>query len=72
MASRIRKLQKDAAQSNDLSYERDAIELLTEVALHLELRIATAKRLGLTKVRIDMLEARAAQQVLDIIKDAIR
>lgn len=68
MASRKRKLQEDAELIDQASNERQA---LIELGLHLALRISTAKRLKLPKVRLEMFEVELAERLLDIIRKEI-
>jgi hypothetical protein len=72
MAHRKRKLQEDATQLNPLSYGKDAIDRLTEFALHLELRMREANRLGLPKVRLEMIEQQTAQILLMLVRRVIK
>lgn len=65
MASRKRKLPQNATLNHSISYERDA---LIELGLHLALRIATAKRLKLPKVRLEMIEVELAECLLDLVR----
>jgi hypothetical protein len=68
MAKGKRKLQEDATQPNLTRNERDA---LIELGLHLALRISTAQRLKLPKVRLEMIEVELAEKLLDIIRREI-
>lgn len=68
MASRQRKLQKDATLDHHSSDERAAI---SEFALHLALRITTANRLKLTKVRLDMIDMNVALYLTDLLTKEI-
>lgn len=65
MASSKRKLQEDAVASNRSSREKDE---LVELGLHLALRISTAKRLRLPKVRLEMLDIELCERLLDMIR----
>ena len=71
MVSGKRKFQENAAQSNRTGPGKDAIDRLTEVALHLELRIRWSKRVKLSKVRLDMLEMQTAEDLLNIVMGVI-
>jgi hypothetical protein len=57
MASYKRKLQEDAAHSNKPRHESATLE---ELLLHIKLRIEAAKRLGLQRVRLEMLSREQA------------
>lgn len=65
MARGKRKLQEDAVPYNRSSYEKDQ---LIELGLHLALRISTAKRLKLPKVRLEMIEVELCETLLDMIR----
>ena len=71
MASRKRELQKDATHPNTVGDEKDAIDRLTEVALMLDLKIHEAERLGLPKVRLEMIERLSARLLLALIRGSI-
>lgn len=68
MVSGKRKFQENAAQSHRASKERDE---LIELGLHLALRISTAKRLKLPKVRLEMIEVELCERLLDMIRKEI-
>ena len=68
MAYSKRKLQENAAQSNRASNGKDE---LIELGLHLALRISTAKRLKLPKVRLEMLDIELCERLLDILRREI-
>jgi hypothetical protein len=63
-----RKFQENAVQPDPISYGKDAIDRLIELTLHLDLRTHEAKRLGLPKVRLDMMEMQTAQVLLDLLR----
>lgn len=69
MVAGKRKFQENAAFTHRTSKERDE---LTELGLHVSLRIAEAKRLNLPKVRFEMIDIILAQRLLDIIMKEIR
>ena len=71
MARRKRKLQEDATQPNEISYGQDAINLLTEFALHLDLQIRESERIKLSKVRIGMVDRKIAKILLDLLRRVI-
>jgi hypothetical protein len=66
-----RKFQEHAAQSNRAGPGQDAINRLVELALHLELRIRWSRRVGLPKVRLDMIEMETAEDVLGLIMEEV-
>lgn len=68
MANRQRKFQKDAVQRHSTSDERAA---MIELGLHLALRISTAKRLRLPKVRLEMIEVELCERLLEMIRREI-
>lgn len=65
MVSRVRKLPQDATSRDRSSNKKDE---LVELGLHLALRIATARRLRLPKVRLDMIDIELCERLLDIIR----
>ena len=71
MVSGKRKSQENARPVNKVSYGKDELDRLTELALHLDLRMHEAKRLGLPKVRLEMIEALTAQALLKLLRSII-
>jgi hypothetical protein len=71
MVSGKRKFQENAVQPHKASYERDELDRLTELSLHVDLRIHEAKRLGLPKVRLEMIEVNTAQALLKLLRSVI-
>jgi hypothetical protein len=71
MVSGKRKFQENATQPHKVSYERDELDRLTELALHVDLRLHEAKRIGLPKVRLEMIEAKTAQALLKLLRSLI-
>ena len=71
MVSSKRRLKENAAHPNSVGNEKDAIDRLTEFALHLELRMRETKRLNLPKVRLDMIEYITCEVLLDIVRRVI-
>jgi hypothetical protein len=65
MDSRKRKPKEDAVHPYKPSHEKDE---LVELSLHVMLRIAEAKRLGLPKVRLEMLDMVLAERLLNVIR----
>ena len=65
MAGSKRKLQEDATHPHKARYKRDA---LAELTLHVQLRIAEAKRLGLQRVRLQLLDMVLAETLFDILR----
>lgn len=71
MVSGKRKFQENATQPHKVSYERDELDRLTELALHLDLRMHEAKRLGLPKIRLEMIEVNTAKALLKLLRSLI-
>lgn len=71
MVSGKRKFQENATQSHRVSYERDELDRLTELSLHLDLRMHEAKRLGLPKIRLEMLELRTCEALLKLLRSTV-
>jgi hypothetical protein len=71
MVSGKRKFQEDATQAHTVSYGKDELDRLVELALHLDLRMHETKRLGLPKVRLDMLEYRTCEILLEIVRKVL-
>lgn len=71
MVSGKRKYKENATQSDKAGYGKDAINRLVELALHLELRIRWSRRVGLTKVRLDMLDLETAEDILSVIMETV-
>jgi hypothetical protein len=68
MVSGKRKFQENAAQPHTTRHGKDE---LVELSLHILLRITEAKRLGLPKVRLEMLDMILAERLLDVIRKEI-
>jgi len=71
MVSGKRKFQENAAQSHKVSYGKDELDRLTELALHVDLRIHEAKRIGLPKVRLEMIEVKTAEALLKLLRSTV-
>lgn len=68
MVSGKRKFQENATQPYAISYGEDAVDRLIELRLHLDLKMRESKRLGLQKVRLEMLEYKTCEILLDILR----
>lgn len=71
MVSGKRKFQENARQPNKASYGKDELGRLVELALHIDLRIREAKRLGLPKVRLEMMESQTAEALLKVLRSTV-
>jgi hypothetical protein len=71
MDSRKRKPEKDAVHPYNPRHEKDELDAqLEELALHVALRIAEAKRLNLPKVRFEMIDIGLAQTLFELLQAA--
>jgi hypothetical protein len=71
MARSQRTIQKDAIHPYSVSYGKDELDRLVELGLHLDLKMHETKRLGLQKVRLEMLEYRTCELMLEIIRKVV-
>lgn len=74
MANRKRNVQEDAVLLDRASQRQAALTVepvLAELALHIRLRIEAAKRIGIHKVRLDMLPMRDANILLHLVEREI-
>jgi hypothetical protein len=71
MAKGHRKLPVDATHPDSTSYGKDELDKLIELRLHLELRIHAAIRLGLPKVRLDMIDLPTCEILLKVLMETV-
>lgn len=71
MVSGKRKFQENAASTYSFSPGKDAIDRLTELTLHLDLKLHWSKRVGMSKVRLDMIEYKTAEVLLDLLRKVV-
>ena len=71
MVSGKRKFQENTGHRNKVSYGKDELDRLVELALHVDLRMREAKRLGLPRVRLEMLEGRTAEALLKLLRSTV-
>jgi len=71
MVSGKRKFQENARPVNKVSYGKDELDRLIELTLHVELRIREAKRLGIPRVRLEMIEFLTAEALLKVLRNTV-
>lgn len=71
MVSGKRKFQENARPVNKVSYGKDELDRLTELSLHVDLRIHEGRRLGLSKIRLEMIEVQTAEALLKLLRSTV-
>lgn len=71
MATGKRKLQKDSAHLDQVSYGKAQLERMIELALMLRDRIAVSKRAGISRVRLEMIPYAHAETLINLLDRAI-
>ena len=71
MVSGKRKFQENAGSVNKVSYGKDELDRLIELALNIDLRMREAKRLGIPKVRLEMIETKSAEALLKLLRSTV-
>jgi hypothetical protein len=71
MVSGKRKFQENARSVNKASYGKDELDRLIELTLHVDLRWREAKRIGIPKVRLEMIEMKTAEALLKLLRNTV-